>query len=76
MDTLKQMAKDLGQEKAAELLGCSQGMLSQVLLGNKRFSAETAVEIEQRAEKWPKAIRSKYPVKRAELRPDLYEAAA
>lgn len=70
MDTLKRLVDDVGQEKAADMLGVSQGMVSQVLLGNKQFSAEKSVEIEIRMR------RSKYPITRGELRPDLFGRAA
>lgn len=77
MELLKQMANDLGQEQAASLLGCTQGFLSQVLLGNKRFSAESALEIERRRKAdWPRKYRAKYPVTRAHVRPDLYGVGA
>lgn len=77
MELLKRMAADLGQEQTARLLGCTQGFLSHVLLGKKRFAAETALVIEhRRKEEWPKEYRRKYPVTRADVRPDIFGKAA
>lgn len=66
MDTFRRLVADVGPSEAARRLGVSQGMVSNVLRGRKRFGWETACRIEKRMR------RTKYPIKRAELRDDIF----
>ncbi len=67
MEALKKLVAGLGsQQKAAELLGVTQGMINNVLKGKKRFSAQRAIAIEERTKN------TSYKIKRADLRPDLF----
>jgi DNA-binding transcriptional regulator YdaS (Cro superfamily) len=66
MEILNRLVTDLGQQRAAEALGVSQGMVNNVLKKRKRFSAERCVAIEARM------AGTAYPITKAELRPDLF----
>lgn len=70
MDAFKEFVEAVGQAEAAKRLGISQGMVSHILTGRKKVSAERAIDIEERMK------RSKYKLTRADLRPDLYGVAA
>jgi predicted transcriptional regulator len=54
-----------GQNQAAETLGVSQGMVSKYLNGTP-VPADRAIEFERLTKRRPR------PLKRAELRPDLW----
>ncbi len=59
-------AEDITQQKFADDLGVSQPMISQMISGKTRITAEMAKHIEEVTEGG---------LKRSDLRPDLFETA-
>lgn len=47
MEDFKNWVADIGQQKAAELMGCSQSLISHLITGRKRFTEDLAIKAEQ-----------------------------
>jgi DNA-binding transcriptional regulator YdaS (Cro superfamily) len=67
MDLKKYVDNCGSQSEAAEIIGCTQGMISHWLTGRNRMTAEKAIEIEMATDGL---------VLRHDLRPDIFGKGA